>query len=281
MHPSIHPSILEPNCFHPPLLSILAGVGGWLLANALTEFAEAGRFGVFAGEWKVRRNLALAHAYKMFREHCSAKGIEHRVKRFNVTMLSMTSNQCWPDFKGKAHDTLVAVNWLAAWVLEHPCEDPRQKLIDTALLAHMRYHGIMREATETFTERQAQRFHHNGLVMLRAYALLAKDAYNRQRPRFQLKPKHHHLWHGFYHARLTLLNPRSHWLFKHEDYVGICTKVSRLIHPSSLSRRVLESFSIGIATRVSETRNTAQLNQEKKRAAHGLRNRRIKRMCIR
>ena len=52
-----------------------------------------------------------------------------------------------------------------------------------------------------------------------------------------------------------------------------------MIHPATLSRRVLEAFSIGIAKRVREARNTAL--QEKKRDAHGLRNRRIKRMRIR
>jgi len=82
--------------------SDLQGVGQWLLGNSLYIFAQQGRFGRFAGQWKIRINLALSHAYQAFKKHCADIGKHCRAKKFTVNMLGMTSDQCWPEFKGKA-----------------------------------------------------------------------------------------------------------------------------------------------------------------------------------
>ena len=92
--------------------------------------------------------------------------------------------------------------------------------------------------------------------MLRCYSLLARDAQTQRVKRWQLKPKHHHLWHGFRHARISLRNPKHFWLFKHEDFVGRMTRIGRLVHPSSLSRRVLQAWSVEVAMQVAPERNT-------------------------
>eukprot|EP00969_Alexandrium_andersonii_P126204 5578863-Alexandrium_andersonii.AAC.1 len=49
-------------------------------------------------------------------------------------------------------------------------------------------------------------------MLLRSYALLSRDALNTRIPRWPMKPKHHHLWHGYFHALLSKINPRATWL---------------------------------------------------------------------
>ena len=78
--------------------------------------------------------------------------------------------------------------------------------------------------------------------LLQAYSLLARHAQNQGVPHWCIKPKHHHLWHGFEQARLAGHTPKSFWLFKHEDFVGIATRIGRLAHPASISLPTLLSW---------------------------------------
>ena len=224
--------------------SDLLGVGGWLLATALYEMAVEGAFGHFLGQWKVRLNIALFHAYQRFDDYCKQNGIMHSQTTFSVNLLSMSSNQDWPSFKGKAHNVAVALDWLAVFVKQRPSANNYGKMRDTALRAHKRYHEVMHAAGPRFTQAEARSFFKHGMLFLQAYSLLARHAQNHGVPHWCIKPKHHHLWHGFEQARLTGHNPKSFWLFKHEDFVGIATRIGRLAHPASISRSTLLHWSM-------------------------------------
>ena len=139
----------------------------------------------------------------------------------------MASSSEWPELKGKAHNCFVVLTWLSSWVKQRASVSNHHKLVDTCLLAHGHYHKIMRAAGPKFTIEQGRSFHEAGLVMLRSYTLLSKMAHLDKAARWQVKPKHHHLWHGFESAKQTLANPRSHWLFKHEDLVIKIMKQSK------------------------------------------------------
>ena len=86
-----------------------------------------------------------------------------------------------------------------------------------------------------FSANMARRFHAAGLLMLRGYALLSRGAHLAGQARWQLKPQHHNLWHGFNFALRSRRNPRSYWLFRHEDFVGMAARIGRNIQPASLS----------------------------------------------
>ncbi len=235
--------------------SDLQGVGCWLLANALLEMAEEGRFGLHAGPWKTRLSKALSVAYRSFAAFCKGHFLDHSQKRFKPALLSMSSQADWPEFRGKAHNCLVVLTWLAALVRENPSPDNRGKLRGACLLAHHRYHEVMRTAGPHFTVRQAGQFHEAGLMMLRSFSLLSRTAHLHHRARWQLKPKHHHLWHGFHHAKESRTNPRSHWLFKHEDFIGLAAALGKHIHPASLSRQLLRTWALHWAMAVPERAN--------------------------
>ena len=257
--------------------SDMLGVGGWLLANALLDMAKAGRFGDYVGNQKSRLEQALSTAYGLFVKFAKDNGITHSQKLFTLSLLGVASSMAWPEFKGKAHNCSVVLRWMAAFVREHPSPDRHGKVVDACLIAHWQYHRVMRDAGRQFTKRQARRFYVAGLLMLRCYSLLSRAAHLRRQARWQMKPKHHHLWHAFRHALDSRLNPRSHWLYKHEDFMGIASAIGVHIHPSSLSRELLAVWSLSWAMRVPEQFNQKELKRKRcTRFARRLRGRKLR-----
>ena len=167
--------------------------------------------------------------------------------RLNNNVLGMQSSRDWPTYKGKAHDCMVLLEWLADFVRKNPSVGNYGKTRDTMLLAHAEYHRIMRGAGQFFSVEERNRFYDAGLTFLRCYTLLSRNAHLHGNPRFQLKPKHHALFHGFLYAKTYGMNPRSHWLFKHEDCVGLATSIGRVLHPATLSRGFLDCWLLQLA----------------------------------
>ena len=180
----------------------------------------------------------------------------------------MASDNNWPDFKSKAHNTLVSLQWLYDWTLRNPSTlGNYYKLIDTAVVSHGQYHAIMKRAGQSFSNSESDQFYTSGMMMLRSYSLLSRAAHIDKKARWQIKPKHHHLFHGFLHARKTRRNPRGFWLFRHEDFVGRTTAKGKHIHPSSLSKTLLQVWRLEVGMKVSAGRNAKLLAQYKKRGA--------------
>ena len=91
------------------------------------------------------------------------------------------------------------------------------------------------------------RLHTAGYVLVRSYKILAWSASRHNRARWQLKPKHHHILEGIHHAKKTLRNPRAHWLFKHEDFVGRIARLASKAHPTTCAKRALQLWAIKMA----------------------------------
>ena len=129
--------------------------------------AVEGAFGHFRGRWKVRLNIALFHAYQRFNDYCKQNGIMHSQKTCSLNLLSLSCNQDWPSFKGKAHNVGIALDWLAVFVKQRPSANNYGKMRDTALLAHKRYHEVMHAAGELFTQAEAMSFFSHGMLFSR------------------------------------------------------------------------------------------------------------------
>ena len=243
--------------------SDLLGVGGWLLANAMLDLATTGRFGTFAGPRKEKMEQALLSAYNLFVRFTKDHNITHSQKQFKLSILGAGTSTAWPEFKGKAHNCSVVLRWMSAFVTANPGPDRHGKLVDVCLMAHGRYHQVMRDAGRQFTASQAREFHDAGLLMLRSYSLLSRSAHLRRQARWQMKPKHHHLWHAFRQVLDSCTNPRSHWLFKHEDFMGLAAAIGVHIHPSSLSRELLATWSLHWAMAVPEHVNRKALKRKR------------------
>ena len=89
------------------------------------------------------------------------------------------------------------------------------------------------------TQAEAKAFKDNCMVALLSYEALAREAKELGLPRWQLRPKHHAIDEVAREATVTLRNPRSIWSLKHEDFMGIVSRLGKHCHPASISREVL------------------------------------------
>ena len=64
------------------------------------------------------------------------------------------------------------------------------------------------------------------------YSWLNKWALEKERNLFHIVIKHHTIWHLVLNSKY--LNPRCHWCFKSEDFVG---RISQVTHSMSMSVR--------------------------------------------
>ena len=88
-----------------------------------------------------------------------------------------------------------------------------------------------------------------GEALLNAYKVLTWQAAMQEQARWPLKPKHHHWHEGLRTCVATRRNPQSHWLPKHEHFVGIVAKLASRAHPATCARRALERWALQIALR--------------------------------
>ena len=93
-----------------------------------------------------------------------------------------------------------------------------------------------------FSEEQTRQFVLGMRLLLQSYELLAREAFVQQRPRWQLKPKHHVLFEIMEEVAITGRNPRSCWEFKYEDMVGRIAKIVGRCHASTVGTRALQRW---------------------------------------
>ena len=155
----------------------------------------------------------------------------------------------WPEFKGKAHHCAVVVRWLNHIVGELALRDERQQIRATLLSSHIAVYDMLEAGSTWLDDRAAQLLLHHGENMLMAYGILSRQAHLNGRPRWQLKPKHHHISEGLHWSATTLRNPRSAWCYKHEDMVGRAARTAARTHPSTTSIITLERWQLRWALR--------------------------------
>ena len=112
----------------------------------------------------------------------------------------------------------------------------------TCLKARTAVQDIMRDAGCRFTGGQADVCLYLGQVFVLPWSLLSQHAAARGHHRFQVKPKHHLYEEGLHHAFTSRRNPRSHWLYNHESFVGRVSRIAARTHPSKASLRTLQRW---------------------------------------
>ena len=150
--------------------------------------------------------------------------------------------QDWPELKSKMHPTILVCIWLGAFIKTTTLETEHAKMRATVLQAYTVLQGLMRAADRHFSPRQADRFLKAGKILLTAYAWLTREAELSSRPRWPLKPKHHHFDHGVRDAHASRTNPASQWLFRHEDYVGRIAKIAGKAHPAKAAQVCMQRW---------------------------------------
>ena len=214
------------------------GVAQWLVAAALLYFANALEHP--PGDWQCRYNRALRDLYFDFKEWCNRYGYESSQRQFGVAMISMSDGQqCWPEFKGKSHNTYVVGRWCASKADDLIAVEP---LMTICLKKWLQAQDVIQSPRTRLSSSEAARLLDAGESFSKSWSLLAIMHAKRASPRFPLKPKHHHWQHAIHTAVRSRTNPRAHWLYKHESFVGGISKVAGAVHISTTSKRVLQRW---------------------------------------
>ena len=223
-------------------------LGPFIAANTLLEFCEEERFGPSFGSWLQRLTFCLRKAWLKFKEWAKTEGIAHSQPCFTPARLSVSSQHSWPELKAKCHNANMVMRWLAAEVIGFgPPLSDRDRVRVSLLQGWEVIYRTITHAGEWLSPAEAQRLHTAGYVLVRSYKILAWSASRHNRARWQLKPKHHHILEGIHHAKKTLRNPRAHWLFKHEDFVGRIARLASKAHPTTCAKRALQLWAIKMA----------------------------------
>ena len=78
--------------------------------------------------------------------------------------------------------------------------------------------------------------------MLFGYHALSSEAGAFGRSRWEMRPKHHVLWHVWRDTLKTKRNPCWQWAFCDEDSMMKYVRVSAASHPSTIPRSALERW---------------------------------------
>lgn len=223
------------------------GVASWLAGNGLYRAAEVRSEGQ-AGAFEVRMNAALRLIFYDFVQWCGANNMQHSEREFSITRLSVSSrNAKWPDFKGKAHNTAVVCKFLTAYLQSEPGFNSEDDLLMRhAFVGWAAVQDVVHDAEDTFTHAQASKLLHSGTQCLKAWGVLSQVNARRKLRRFQVKPKRHYWEEGIRKAFRTRVNPRTTWVYKHESFVGMISKIAGKTHPATSSRTVLKRWLLGL-----------------------------------
>ena len=130
-----------------------------------------------------------------------------------------------------------------------PCGTDREKARAALLQGYAIVRTTITSSGPQLNDYDAHRVLFAGEALLDAYKVLTWQAAMQEQARWPLKPKHHHWHEGLRTCVATRRNPQSHWLPKHEHFVGIVAKIASKAHPATCSRRALERWALKIAVR--------------------------------
>ena len=136
------------------------------------------------------------------------------------------------------------LHWFAHLLQHHPCLDAHGRLRKTLFARWDRAYRLITSRGTWLTGQEAKSLHRDLCTGLLACELLARESCGLKRPRWPLKPKHHGLHEVADHVRKTNKNPRSVWCFKHEDFQGKASRIASRCHPSTVSSRILQRWSL-------------------------------------
>ena len=242
--PGFHISMIRPDLLHIGLL----GVVQWAVAGTLWELCEEGRWAVQdRGPWQVRFGLQLQRAFLAFQNWLRVRGLSCSQPKFSCAMLSKSSLQSWPFFKGKAANTLFVARWLADVLKEHADMHPQDVHAQQRAAMVWGFVEVFRvcsEGRQWLSDAEARALTLAREASLLCYSALAGEASNTQPPKamYPLKPKHHAWDHALRAAIETKRNPAWHWTFCDEDFIGRVKRIAARTHPNTMAMRTLQRY---------------------------------------
>ena len=241
-------------------------LGGHWIASSIILLLD---FKVF-GQSSVEEGLELAYQdYNFFvKKEFAGKHVSH-LKHFTRQILHFSKQESFPHSRPKGSDVMLITRWLSALLARGPYDPEKGGRSGRSLVSHppQPHHAEFFRAMASGNNAALQFFrqtHTNGIWLLRsvaqdmcsaafsftdAYACLAKLCHQQKLARFHLEPSYHY-WHHFgveYRQRLEngdtyIYSCACDCCEADEDFVGKIAKISKAVHASTVSLRVLERY---------------------------------------
>ena len=215
----------------------------------LHDLCDEGYFGDGGGpgEWKMRLRIQLDDAFDEFLSWSGANMIEHSQKRFTVAKLSLKTLKSFPLLKGKAHNELVVQQWMAKitsdvihWHRANGREISEYQTLRACICwAWDTFFAVCRSAGPEFNDAEVAKLTECGTFMFHGWNEAASMSIRDGKPRWNMIPKHHAMWHVWSDAIRTRRNPAKQWAFMDEDAMQKISKIAMKCHGSSVNKRAL------------------------------------------
>ena len=171
--------------------------------------------------------------------------------RFTPARLNRKNRTDFPSMGSKAIQGKVMTFWLcdvAVKFAEREGATDLDRLVAACIHTYADVLKMMDEFPLLLSEEQAEKIFSVGQVHLLSYARLRKLSHEAtgwqslNRSMWLLLPKHHHMMHMLETTRETRVNPRFYTLLCGESFMGIISRMGRLVHRSTVSKRVAERY---------------------------------------
>ncbi len=211
------------------------------LPSALHELLREGHFGAGSVHAQLKR------ATREYRCWCRENRVVAQAKRFTPRWVKLPYPQI-----GQVHAKAAAARSMQYW-MRAVCEaaaaagTPHARA-RWALFWHLcSADHVMRRAGRHLRRHEQEQLAQRVEAALASYAWLSGRARRRGVPLWALKPKHHAMTHiGF---DTQGVNPRRQQCYLDEDMVGKCKRLYTACHPLTASRRCLQRYALGQASR--------------------------------
>jgi hypothetical protein len=227
-----------------------AGPLGVLLdvaAYNLIDLCFAGIFGDF-GEvttWADRLQFQLNAAFVVFSAWTKREVQQHTIRKFGRRGFSMENLTSWPEFKGKAHNTLVLIRWLERAMFEVKDHLHLGVLKSQVLWGWVEWFSVCLAADPDFLEPdEIARLAVATNLCILGHKRLASDCEAAGVWRWKARPKIHIFYHVLQDVSETRRNPRAWWSFKDEECMGRLARIACCVHAVTVANRTLQRWCV-------------------------------------
>ena len=212
----------------------------------LVELCIEGRFGRFAGQWKIRTGIALKRAYSEFTAWARNRRMLHSQQQFTAASLSVADGIADArHLKGKAHNLMCVTKWLA-FILQDDRATAHSRSRSRVMFALAELDTLFSAAGMWLNDAEVTQVELCRSVLFPSWRLLYEES---RGERWPIIPKHHACMHVLKDCVETRRNPASYWCFAGEHLMGLCKRSLGMQFQRGIERRMLRAalFRLSVA----------------------------------
>lgn len=196
--------------------------------------------------WDFRLGSQLACAFQEFQEWCRLHGEEHTIKRFSCRNMSMYTKSSFPEFRNKAHNTLVLTRWLEQKTNEFSSLSEYNSVVHLVFWSWVEFFQIHGHSTDAnwLSGDELARSAEVCEAILAGSNYLCQVNSSVPAARWKLRPKFHRFFHLHVECQQSQRPCRAFWSFKCEEGMGKLSKIGCATHALTLSERSLQRWLI-------------------------------------